>query len=60
MLYDDIIYAYVPNSPANVVLTVCFGMISPRICELVDSMKDFARRLATAEEEIVQVGVFFN
>ena len=33
-------------------------MISPRICELVDSMKDFARRLATAEEEIVQVGPF--
>lgn len=26
-----------------------------QICELVDSMKDFARRLATAEEEIVQV-----
>ena len=28
----------------------------PRICELVDSLKDFSRRLATAEEEVVQVG----
>lgn len=26
-----------------------------QICELVDSLKDFSRRLATAEEEVVQV-----
>jgi hypothetical protein len=30
---------------------------SLRICELVDSLKDFSRRLATAEEEVVQVGL---
>lgn len=49
-LFYDTSWTPLPQAPAAPAVD------SLRICELVDSLKDFSRRLATAEEEVVQVG----